>query len=402
MTSTNAATDATAGAAPRNTSPWTAFGLADVINAAGKMTYLGSSAVSPIVADTLASAAGSFVDMAALKQVAAERAAELASAPAACVVSCAAAGIVQAVAAAITGGDRALIEQVPFVDTPRRSVILQKSHAVHFGAPLVQMIRLGGGNPVEIGSANRAAAYHLEAALDFSTAAVLFAATHHAQAETTISLSEVTRIAHAHDVPVIVDAAAELDLHLYIDSGADLVVYSGHKAIGGPTSGLVLGRPDLVAATAEQENGAGRAMKVGKETIAGLLCALGEYVEKRNPSPQQLENRLAEVTVAAGTDLPAKLSIVWDPSRPIPRLQVALAHSASLTARELVALLEAWTPSIRTRNHNVDRGIIAIDPRELDLWGAREIGVALRALLLGHDHRPVSGGGQQLNSTERS
>src|SRR5689334_20762567 len=98
------------------TSPWSTFGLASVINAAGKMTYLGSSAVSAPVADALSGGARAYVDMARLKSAAAARAAELAGAPAACIVACAAAGIVQAVAATITGCDVALIEQVPYVD----------------------------------------------------------------------------------------------------------------------------------------------------------------------------------------------------------------------------------------------------------------------------------------------
>lgn len=379
-------TDRTTGAtASSRDDPFAELGLPSVVNAAGKMTYLGSSAVSAAVAEALAAAAGSHVDMAALKVAANARAAELAAAPAACVVSSAAAGIVQAVAATVTRGDPALIEQVPFVDTLRRDVILQKSHAVHFGAPLVQMIRLGGGNPIEIGSANRTAPYHLEAALGPTAAAVVYAVTHHAHGETIIDLSEVVRIAHTHGVPVIVDAAAELDLHRYNDVGADLVVYSGHKAIGGPTSGLVLGQPDLVAATSRQEHGAGRAMKVGKETIAGLLCALQEYVESKGPSREQLEERLTHVTATAGTDVPVTFTTAWDKSRPIPRLRIVLADSAPLTALELVAQLEAWNPSIRTRNHDVASGIILVDPRELDLVGAREIGTALRKLLVGAD-----------------
>ena len=60
-------------------------------------------------------------------------------------------------------------------------------------------------------------------------------------------LPEVCQIAHERGVPVIVDAAAELppraNLRRFIAEGADLVVFSGGKAIGGPqASGILAGR----------------------------------------------------------------------------------------------------------------------------------------------------------------
>jgi len=361
--------------------PWAALGLARVVNAAGKMTYLGSSAVSAPVAEALSAGARSYVDMAQLKEVAARRAADLVGAPAACIVSCAAAGIVQAVAAAITGTDLALIEQVPFVDVPRREVVLQKSHAIHFGAPLTQMVRLGGGVVVEIGSANRAAQQNLEAALGDRTAAVLFAVTHHARPEIALALDAVVAAAHARGVPVIVDAAAETDLRRFLALDADLVIYSGHKAIGGPTSGLVVGTPSLVAAGAALEDGAGRAMKVGKETIAGLLAALEQYVCGEPASPADMEVRLGAVVAAAGDNLPVSMSTAWDASRPIPRLRIHVKETSPVTARELTGLLEASHPSIRTRNHDIDRGVIVVDPRELDMDEAALVGATLRSVL---------------------
>ena len=123
-------------------------------------------------------------------------------------------------------------------------------------------------------------------------------------------LRDVVAVAHAAGVPVIVDAAAELppqaNLNRFIAEGADLVVFSGGKAIGGPqASGILCGRRDLIMAAALQHldmdvmaefwapparlidrdrldglprQGIGRPCKAGKEEIVGLLTALELFI----------------------------------------------------------------------------------------------------------------------------
>ena len=81
-------------------------------------------------------------------------------------------------------------------------------------------------------------------------------------------------------MPVLVDCAAQLppksNLQAVLDSGADLAVFSGGKGLSGPqTSGLILGRTDLVEAcrlVSAPNGGPARAHKVGKEEIMGLVC----------------------------------------------------------------------------------------------------------------------------------
>lgn len=369
--------------------PWKKLGLPNIINAAGKMTYLGSSAVADEVADAISFGAQSYVEMAALKTAAGRRIAELIGVPAACVVSCAAAGIVQSVAASITGNNQTLIERVPYVDIVKRDVIIQKSHAINYGAPITQMIRLGGGNVIEIGDANRCFDFHLETALNERTAAVLFVISHHVQTETAISLTNTILLAHRRGAKVIVDAAAETNLLQYVELGADLVIYSGHKAIGGPTSGIVIGDPTLIAACLAQETGVARAMKVSKEAIAGLICALERYLSEENTiSSEELLGRLERVRTSVGEIESATFQISWDKTRPIPRLMITILENSPLTARQVVSRLESADPSIRTRNHDVDKGVINVDPREMTLDDAHHLGLALRQIFGGQvlDH----------------
>ena len=82
---------------------------------------------------------------------------------------------------------------------------------------------------------------------------------------------------------MIVDAAAQIPpianlWHFTRDLGADLAIFSGGKGLRGPQSaGLVLGRPDLIAAcrlNGSPNHAIGRPMKVGKEELIGMLAAV--------------------------------------------------------------------------------------------------------------------------------
>ena len=120
---------------------------------------------------------------------------------------------------------------------------------VHYGAPIEQAIRLTGARVVPIGQSTYARPYHLAGKLTDRTAAAVYVVSHHAVQYGQIELSEFCAVSHAHGVPVVVDAASEYDLRGFLASGADLVVYSAHKFLGGPTAGIVAGRKSLVRAT---------------------------------------------------------------------------------------------------------------------------------------------------------
>jgi hypothetical protein len=103
------------------------------------------------------------------------------------------------------------------------------------------------------------------------------------------SVERVVRVAHARSVPVIVDAAAQVppisSLWSYTrGAGADLVIVSGGKGLCGPQcSGVVLGTKNIVESCRANGNpnmSIGRAMKVGKEEMIGLLAAVQWYMEQ--------------------------------------------------------------------------------------------------------------------------
>ncbi len=179
-----------------------------------------------------------------------------------------------------------------------------QGHNVNFGAPVGTMVNLGGGKVVEAGYANECSAAQLAAAINANTAAILYIKSHHCVQKSILSVAEAAEVAKAHGLPLIVDAAAEEDLRLYYNQGADLVIYSGAKAIEGPTSGLVLGKRQYVEWVKQQANGIGRAMKVGKEGILGLTHAIERYLAKEKESGAAMVAKMTPSS-SASTSYPA-------------------------------------------------------------------------------------------------
>lgn len=345
------------------------LGVRRVINASGKMTALGGSAVSEEVAFAIAAAARSHVSVEELATRAGAIIAGYAGAEAACLTSGAAAGIVQMTAACIAGVDQVKVERLPDVEGDRRHVLLQTGHAVSFGAPVTQMIRMGGGRPVTIGWANAVSKAQLEGSLDARTAAFLYVQSHHAVQEGMLPLATCMGICHSRDIPVLVDAAAEEEIGAYVAMGADLVAYSGGKAFGGPTSGFVVGKRELIRACRAQERGVARPMKVGKEQIVGLLTALAAHARRDHARELARNQQIVDYLIGSLSGLPdTTVAVAWDEAgRAIPRAVLTFRTAQpGAAATALLAHLRNGDPPIYLRGHAAGLGSVAIDPRPLD------------------------------------
>ncbi|MHB1533065.1 MAG: aminotransferase class V-fold PLP-dependent enzyme [Acidimicrobiales bacterium] len=340
------------------------LGLRPVVNAAGKMTYLGSSACSESVAAAMGAAASRWVEMDSLYAAAGGVIAECTGGQAGFVTSCAAAGIAIGTAACVAvsaaGGDAAERHA-------NRRALLQRGHAVDFGAPITAMLALGGAEVEIVGHEDGCSLDELEAALTGGAAVAVFVISHHVATGDFVGLDAFIRSSHAAGVPVLVDAAAETDLRRYTQAGADLVVYSGHKAISGPTSGLMTGRAELIEACEGQRHGLARAMKIGKESIFGLLVALREYeaqdLEKQRAA---LLQRVGALQYSLGTLDAIDAEVVEDETRPIPRLRIRIRGSSPISTEDIVSALRNRSPSVWCRAHHAAEGFIELDPRTLD------------------------------------
>ena len=188
---------------------------------------------------------------------------------------------------------------------------------------------------------------------------------HHCVQTNQVSLSRCLSLCRKADIPLIVDAAAEEDLRRYTDAGAAIVIYSGGKAFGGPTCGFIVGRKDLIAGCEAQFNGIARSMKVGKESIAGLLVALDEYASMDEVvRKSQLDNRNQKL-IQLLADTPGITTHLEPDEAGRPFSRGALRTNPADNLHQLVHYLRSGEPSIRTRNHHLPEGYVLIDPREL-------------------------------------
>lgn len=344
------------------------LGLRQIVNVSGTMTALGASIAVPEAIDAMTRGLPQFFDMSALHRHASRIIADLTGAEAGFVTASCASGITLSVAAAMTGSDLSAIERLPDATGLKNEVLILSGHMVSFGAPVEQMIRLAGAKVVPVGQATSSHGYQLEGAISERTAAAVFVVSHHVVDYAQVPLKTFVEVCHARGVPVIVDAASEYDLRLFLDQGADVVAWSGHKFLGGPTSGIVAGTKELIRACYLQNRGIGRGMKVGKETILGVTAALEAWKTRDHTGIRARERAALEtwMTVLANkTGVTA--TIVPDPTNnPLDRLKVEIdPQLARITAWNLAARLAAGERPVIVRDHEIEHGHFFLDPCNL-------------------------------------
>ena len=139
------------------------------------------------------------------------------------------------------------MDRLPDTRGLKNEVVVQRVHRNSYDHAVrtvgVRLVEVGGlGHPTP----RPTEPWELAAAITRRTACVLWPVM---AAPDALPLTTVARIAHDHDVPVLVDAAAALpppeNLRRFITEGADLVTFSGGKALRGPqASGILAGRAD--------------------------------------------------------------------------------------------------------------------------------------------------------------
>jgi L-seryl-tRNA(Ser) seleniumtransferase len=344
------------------------LGLRPVINVSGTMTALGASIVAPEAVEAISAILREFVEIDDLQRKASAAIARLCGAEAGFVTASCSAGITLGVAGAMTGADLAAIERLPETAGLKNEVVILAGHMVSYGAPVEQAIRLAGARVVPVGQATSARTYQLAGAINERTAAAVYVVSHHTVQYGMLPLAEFVDIAHAAGVPVIVDAASEYDLSGPFAAGADLVLYSSHKFLGGPTGGIVAGRHDLVRAAFLQNGGIGRGMKVGKEGVAGTIAALDAWERRDHAAVRERETQALHLWLSALEGRPGVTAdIVHDPTgNPLDRLQVAIdPPGAHITAWDLADRLAAGSRPVIVRDHEIEHGYFLLDPCNL-------------------------------------
>jgi L-seryl-tRNA(Ser) seleniumtransferase len=368
-----------------------------VINAVGNHTRVGGSLIRPAAREAMVNAAEAFVEIAELQARACELIADVTGAEAGYVTSGAASGLALATAACLAGDDFGVMNRLPDTSGVPDEVLVPAAHRIEYGFAF----RVPGATLRSVGlidnhsGAEQLKPWELADAISAETAAVAYVD----RPRNELSLPTVVGVASEYDVPVIVDAAAELppreNLRSYLEQGATAVVFSGGKAVRGPQStGIVAGREWLVRSIALQHlpvdtpaafwdppealistetlpdgtpnHGIGRAMKVGKEELAGLIRALELYQEEDETALvdgwHDRANRLA--TALSAVDGLAVTVADDDRSdyRSPPTVVVEL-HESATSAAELVRRLRDERPRVIVGERHVDEGRITLDPR---------------------------------------
>jgi D-glucosaminate-6-phosphate ammonia-lyase len=380
-------------------SNWDAFygaaGLKPVVNVSGTMTSLGASIAAPEVIDAAAAILPRFGVLSELHARASRAVAEATGAEAGFITASASAGITLAIAAAMTGPDLSRIEQLPDTEGMKNRVILQAGHSCDYGAPITQAIRLAGAKVDLVGTATMVAEHSIIGALTDMTAAGLFVVSHHVVDYGQVSLRRFAELCHAKGVPVIVDAASEYDLKGFLEAGADVVIYSAHKFLGGPTAGIVAGKRELIRAAYMQNSGIGRGMKVGKESIAGTMAALKAWGHRDPVAIRARESAALKLWHEAASGFAGvTATIIPDPTdNPLERLKIVVDPArAGASALDIAIDLAAGEPAIIVRDHEADHGLFQLDPCNLHEGQAQLVATRLRQTLeraARHELKPV-------------
>ena len=317
------------------------LGVEKLINAWGTVTRVGGSLVDPSVMQAMNEASRYFIDFEEYHKKAGDYVAKLIGVEAAYISCGAAAGIAIATAACMVGTDTVGINQLPDTTGFKDEIIILKSHRSRYD----QGIRMVGGKLVEVGYADLTLSEQLERAITDKTAMCFYLAESE-YIRGSLPLKQLATLMNAHDIPVVVDAAAEIppreNLTRYLSEGASLAVFSGGKDIRGPqSSGLVLGKRKLIEAchlNSCPNHSVGRSMKVDKETIAGLVHAVELYMAKDMCADMQRMEDIVEALITAfkpySSVINAYRGIPTEPGiQPVicPRVYVKLADGINVT-----------------------------------------------------------------------
>jgi L-seryl-tRNA(Ser) seleniumtransferase len=368
------------------------IGVEPLINCATNYTRFGGSIMPRHVAQAMVDSADCFVNLFELQEGVGRRLAEVTRNEAAYVSNGAAAALALAAAACITGEDPALMARLPNnLEGLKNEVVVHRIQRNWYDIAVRQV----GVKLVEIGHSMETFPWELDDAISDRTAAVFYFAGTHLN-RNTLSLDYVIERAHARGVPVIVDAAAQLPpasnlWHFTREIGADLAIFSGGKGLHGPqNSGLAVGSERIVRAM--RLNGPpyqriGRAMKVSKEAMIGLLVAVETYVETDHEAQALLWNETVTRWLEAWRQGAPDWAVFSrletnEAGEPIPRVILTLMGDAPLQRDDLVRELREGRPGIEVVLQ--DESSIALSPHLLKPGEAEVVERRVRETLASH------------------
>jgi seryl-tRNA(Sec) selenium transferase len=400
------------------------FGVTPIINLWGTGTMVGGSIMAPSVVKAMVEASKVCAKVDELQAAASRVIAEVTGAEAGIVTCGAAAALTMGTAACLTGLDVGRMERLPDTSGMPNEVIMARDqrcafdHAIRAtGAVIVEV----GYNESLTGAMRPVEAWEFEAAINERTAAIaliLYALDPKKEKQ----LTEIGALAKRRGVPLLVDAAGSVppvdNLQRFVDAGADLVAFSGGKGIRGPqNTGILCGRRDLIAAAALQQidacgfshtwnppetlipkdkvagqprQGIGRAHKVSKEALIGLLVRLRELTKEKTIEEARHMQGLLDKIVKSISGLPFVSTAIENPaesgSGAVPSLKIKIDPAGlGQDAFAISMKLRNGNPRLWVNEKNLPDHTLIITAICLDEAMAEVVGRRLKAVLSGND-----------------
>jgi L-seryl-tRNA(Ser) seleniumtransferase len=329
------------------------LGVPTIINAAGTYTTLTAACMPPEVLAAVQKAALHPVRLHELQKKAGEYIAQRLKCEGAVVTSGAAGAISLATAACIQHANNISILDMPQAIGGRKNqVIVQRAHRYEYDRAMY----LSGARVTEVVTLDE---YKSACAAGNAVMTNFFNAAEDEEgiASAQIGREEWLRVAHEHNIPCLLDAAADMppisNLWKYTGMGFDLVAFSGGKGMRGPqNAGLLLGRKSLTDLAHENNNpgdGIGRGMKVAKEQIVGMVAAVDWVLSHTEESMQGDYQKRVDLIAAAVKGIPSVRTetVVPKIANHVPHLLIRFDPKViGFTTAQIVDALRNQEPSI--------------------------------------------------------
>lgn len=346
------------------------------INAAGTYTVVGGSRMSEKTLQDMVDAARNHVEIRELQRIVHEKLAKLTNNEAAYISNGAACGIYLTIAACVSLKEKKLFNYISKERLQELEVITFRSHR----NPYDRGIKEVGVKLVELGYPNiilPATKEDLDNTITKNTIAIFFVAGSEGSWVPAggLTLEDTLEISKRKNIPVIVDAAAQLppveNLWNYTQMGADIALFSGGKDLKGPqASGLIVGKKTIINEITKvgfPNYSIGRMLKVGREEIVGLYSAVEQYVTSDHSQrlrwcEEQIE--LLRVTLESSQLFKIIRTFPNEAGQPIPRAFVEIQNNELLSPSLLQEMLFEGVDSIFTTSEN--KNGVYINPMTLN------------------------------------
>ena len=285
-----------------------------------------------------------------------------------------------------------------------KEIVVSRGELVEIGGAfrIPEIIKLSGGTPVEVGTTNKTHLKDYKNAITDNTGALLKVHTSNYKIvgfTKEVSNEEISYLARENELVSINDLGSgqfvdfsrfglpyEPTVKEVLDSGIDIVTFSGDKLLGGPQAGIIVGKKEYIEQM--KKNQLTRALRVDKMTLAALEATLKLYLDEKEAlehiptlhmisiSKERLFGK-ADVLKTRLSDLDFKITVAEDkaevgggsyPASYLDSVAVKLEHPR-LSATDIERrLLEVEIPIItRIKDNELIFDMRTLRTREFDL-----------------------------------